>query len=132
MFIKITSLYLGDIYKKISEENEFRPHKFSLKVTTVPYKENALLLKVGEGFVDIDTIKDEKDLKEKYNEVNALGEFRDGCGILKDTIPFFDSEGELYIEHDSIRRADYKGKVISLNKLKQKRVNNGENINYRR
>lgn len=132
MFIKITSLYLGDIYKKITEESEFKPRKLSLSVTSVPYKENALLIKVGEGFVDIDTIKDERDLKEKYNAVNALGEFRDGCGILKDTIPFFDTEGDLYVEHDSIRRADYKGKVISLNKLKHKRVNNGKNINYRR
>ena len=95
-------------------------------------KENALLIKVGSGYVDIDTVKNEKDLKEKYNEVNALGEFRNGCGILRDTIPFDANEGLLYVDYESIKDTSYDTKAMSFKRLKKVRENNGKNTNYRR
>ena len=119
MNIKITSLYLGDIYKKTIIRREFKPGKFSTDVKSISYKENTLLIKVGNGYVDIDTIKDEKSLKEKYNELNALGEFRNGCGILKDTIPFDDNEGLLYVDYDSLKMVNSNKSVISFKKLKK-------------
>lgn len=132
MNIKVTSLCIGDIYQKTTVRKEFRPGKFGTDVTSVPYKENALLIKVGSGYVDIDTIKNEKSLKEKYNEVNALGEFRNGCGILRDTIPFDDNEGLLYVDYESIKDTSYDTPAISFKKLKKVRENNGKNINHRR
>ena len=121
MNIKVTSLCTGDIYKKITVRKEFRPGKFGTDVKSVPYKENALLIKVGSGYVDIDTVKNEKDLKEKYNEVIALGDFRNGCGILRDTIPFDDNEGLLYVDYESIKDTSYDTKAVSFKKLKKVR-----------
>ena len=72
MNIKVTSLCIGDIYQKTTVRKEFRPGKFGTDVTSVPYKENALLIKVGNGYVDIDTIKDEKTLKrDEYVNVSS-------------------------------------------------------------
>lgn len=132
MNIKVTSLCIGDICKKMTIRKEFSPGKFGTNVTSVPYKENALLIKVGNGYVDIDTIKDEKTLKKKYNEVNALGDFRNGCGILRDTIPFDDNEGLLFVDYESIKDTDYESSTVSFKRLKKVRVNNGKDINYRR
>ena len=132
MNIKVTSLCIGDIYKKMTVRKEFSPGKYGTNVTSVPYKENVLLIKIGNGYVDIDTIKDEKTLKERYKEVNALGDFRNDCGILRDTIPFDDNEGLLFVDYESIRDIDYEGSSIPFKKLKKVRVNNGKNINYRR
>lgn len=132
MNIKVTSLCIGDIYKKITVRKEFSPGKFGTNVTSVPYKENALLIKVGSGYVDIDTVKDEKTLKKKYNEVNALGNFRNGCGILRDTIPFDDNEGLLFVDYESIKDTGYEGSTVSFKRLKKVRVNNGKDINNRR
>lgn len=132
MNIKVTSLCIGDIYQKITVRKEFRPGKFGTDVKSVLYKENALLIKVGSGYVDIDTVKNEKDLKEKYNEVNALGEFRNGCGILRDTIPFDANEGLLYVDYESIKDTSYDTKAMSFKRLKKVRENNGKNTNYRR
>lgn len=132
MNIKVTSLCIGDIYQKTTVRKEFRPGKFGTDVKSVLYKENALLIKVGSGYIDIDTVKNEKDLKEKYNEVNALGEFRNGCGILRDTIPFDANEGLLYVDYESIKDTSYDTKSMSFKRLKKVRENNGKNTNYRR
>lgn len=123
MNIKISSLCIGDIYKKITVRREFRPGKFSTDVTSIPFKENALLIKAGSGYIDVDTIKNEKDLKKRYNEVNALGNFRNGCGILRDTIPFDDNEGLLFVDLESLHDSSYNGKSISFKKIK-KDINN--------
>ena len=130
MNIKVTSLCIGDIYKKMTVRKEFSPGKFGTNVISVPYKENVLLIKIGNGYVDIDTIKDEKNLKEKYNEVNALGDFRNGCGILRDTIPFDDNEGLLFVDYESIKETDYESSTVSFKRLKKARVNNGKDINH--
>lgn len=132
MNIKITSLCIGDIYEKTTIRREFKPNSFCTTTTSIPYKKDALLIKIGNGYVDIDTIKDEKNLKEKYNEVNALGDFRNGCGILRDTIPFDDNEGLLFVDYESIKETDYESSTVSFKRLKKARVNNGKDINHRR
>lgn len=131
MNIKITSLCIGDIYEKTTIRREFKPNSFCTTTTSMPYKKDALLIKMGNGYVDIDTIDNERKLKEKMKEVNALGEFRNGCGILRDTIPFYDDEGELFIDYDSLKESSYEGTSISFKKLKKDR-SNGKNINNRR
>lgn len=131
MNIKITSLCIGDIYEKTTVRREFKPNSFCTTTTSIPYKKDALLIKVGNGYVDIDTIDNERKLKEKMKEVNALGEFRNGCGILRDTIPFYDDEGKLFIDYDSLKESSYEGTNISFKKLKKDRCNE-KNINYRR
>ena len=131
MNIKITSLCIGDIYEKTTIRREFKPNSFCTTTTSIPYKKDALLIKIGNGYVDIDTIDNERKLKEKMKEVNALGEFRNGCGILRDTIPFYDDEGELFIDYDSLKESSYEGTSISFKKLKKDR-SNGKNINNRR
>ena len=131
MNIKITSLCIGDIYEKTTIRREFKPNSFCTTTTSIPYKKDALLIKMGNGYVDIDTIDNERKLKEKMKEVNALGEFRNGCGILRDTIPFYDDEGELFIDYDSLKESSYEGTSISFKKLKKDR-SNGKNINNRR
>lgn len=132
MQIKITSLCLGNIDKKQTIRREFKSNSFCTDTIATIHKENALLIRVGNGYVDIDSIKDEKALKSLYKEVNALGEFRNGCGILKDTVPFDENEGDLFVDYESIRDTSYQGKSISLKKLKEERIRNGKNINYRR
>ena len=131
MNIKITSLCIGDIYEKTTIRREFKPNSFCTTTTSIPYKKDALLIKIGNGYVDIDTIDNERKLKEKMKEVNALGEFRNGCGILRDTIPFYDDEGERFIDYDSLKESSYEGTIISFKKLKKDR-SNGKNINNRR
>ena len=131
MNIKITSLCIGDIYEKTTIRREFKPNSFCTTTTSIPYKKDALLIKIGNGYVDIDTIDNERKLKEKMKEVNALGEFRNGCGILRDTIPFYDDEGELFIDYDSLKESSEEGTSISFKKLKKDR-SNGKNINNRR
>lgn len=121
MNIKITSLYISNINMKQTVTKKIKQNSFYTSTVSVLYKKDALLIKVGNGYVDIDSINTEKDLKKMYNEVNALGDFRNGCGILRDTIPFFDEEGVYYVDHEAIRETDYKGDVISFKKLKKMR-----------
>ncbi len=121
MNIKITSLYISNINMKQTVTKKIKQNSFCTSTVSVLYKKDALLIKVGNGYVDIDDINTEKDLKKMYNEVNALGDFRNGCGILRDTIPFFDEEGIYYVDHEAIRKTNYKGDVISFKKLKKMR-----------
>ena len=107
MEIVINSIYMGTINKLVKKERAVltRKNAFIIDNLSLPYKEEALLLKIGSGYVDFDGVKTEKELKKLYGEVNPLGEFRDGCGILKDTVPFFDSEGDLYVNYDTLVKA---------------------------
>ena len=107
MEIVISSIYIGTINKLVKKERAVltRKNAFIIDNLSLPYKEEALLLKIGSGYVDFDGVKTEKELKKLYGEVNTLGEFRDGCGILKDTVPFFDSEGDLYVDYDTLVKA---------------------------
>ncbi len=136
MHIKITSLYIGDIYKKLEIKKEMpsSSNGFYMETLSILKKEKAFLLKVGSGYVDLDEINDEKTLKSKYNEINALGDFRNGCGILRDTIPFLDSEGEDYVDYESLETFTYpfKKDKISFKELKKIREIHGKNINNRR
>ena len=107
MEIVISSIYIGTINKLVKKEKAVltRKNAFIIDNLSLQYKEEALLLKIGSGYVDFDGVKTEKELKRLYEEVNPLGEFRDGCGILKDTVPFFDSEGDLYVDYDTLVKA---------------------------
>ncbi len=129
MRIKIKYICIGDIYQKKVERKEFSPGKYGTNVTSIPYKNDAILIKMGSGYVDIDTIENKRALKEKYNEVNALGNFRNGCGILRDTIPFDDNEGSLFVDYESIKDIACKYPSVSFKTLKKARINDGKNIN---
>ena len=108
MKIKMTSLYRGDIYQKITLRKEFSPGKYETVFVGILYKEKAILLKVNNGYIDIDNVKDEKTLKATNN-------------ILGDIIPFEDEEGTLYVNPDSIESLNNKGS-ISFKKLKKERL----------
>ena len=71
MNIKITSLCIGDIYEKTTIRREFKPNSFCTTTTSIPYKKDALLIKIGNGYVDIDTIDNERKLKEKIGSCLA-------------------------------------------------------------
>lgn len=107
MKIKMTSLYRGDIYKKITLRKEFSPGKYETEFLSILYKKKAILLKINNGYIDIDNVKDEKTLKNN--------------DILGDIIPFEDEEGTLYVNPDSIESLNNKGS-ISLKKLKKERL----------
>ncbi len=124
MEIVISSICLGNI-NRILKKEEQAPNKknfYILDIASVPVKENALLLKAGSGYIDFDTVKTEEELKKLYNEINALGEFRDGCGILKDTIPFTEAEGEIYVDHETIKNASLPSKKKKINFKTLKKV----------
>ena len=124
MEIVISSICLGNI-NRILKKEEQAPNKknfYILDIASVPVKENALLLKAGSGYIDFDTVKTEGELKKLYNEINALGEFRDGCGILKDTIPFTEAEGEIYVDHETIKNASLPSKKKKINFKTLKKV----------
>ena len=124
MEIVISSICLGNINRILKKEEELPNKKnfYILDVASIPIKENALLLKAGSGYIDFDTVKTEEELKKLYNEINALGEFRDGCGILKDTIPFTEAEGEIYVDHETIKNASLPSKKEKINFKTLKKV----------
>ena len=112
MEIVISSICLGNINRILKKEGELSNKKnfYILDVASIQVKENALLLKAGCGYIDFDNVKTEEELKKLYKEINALGEFRDGCGILKDTIPFTEKEGDIYVDHETIKDVNFPSK----------------------
>ncbi len=123
MEIVISSIYIGNINRILKKEEELPNKKnfYILDVASIPIKENAILLKAGSGYIDFDSVKTEEELKKLYKEINALGEFRDGCGILKDTIPFTEKEGDIYVDHETIKNVNFpfKKKKVHFKTLKK-------------
>ncbi len=131
MNIKVTSLCVGNINKKEIIKKELKPNSFCRDVICIPYKEDALLIKVGAGYVDFDTLEEEKDLAAIYKKIDSSGNFQNGCGILRDTIPFFDEDGLFYVDYDMLREVDYpfEEECVSFKKLKKIREGYGKGIN---
>lgn len=102
--MKAENVYIGNILVCTKYQDRYAAKQEEAKIDM--YKENAILIKVGEQFIDLDTINSDLDLvKKKKNGLKT----------------YYTKEGEIFVDSNSLRRYSYdKNEKVTVKQLKNR------------